>query len=299
MPSASDPRVAVIVIGYSPPELLARCLAELRAQMAERNEAEMVVVAHASHQGCSFENVRSQFSEFTWVQASDALNVARLRGLGMAHSTAPVVAFLEGDCIPGPGWLARLRDVDPVGALGGAIEPHDFRRALDWAAYFCEFGKFMAPLPSSPTQLPGTNVVYRRAALPDARRLAMDGLFETFLNASLGREALAADATLIVRHERTWRAWSALATRFHHGRVFAALRVRGLSVAQRAPYLALALLLPAVLVARVLGQPLRRGRYVTRALAAMPWIAVLSASWAIGELAGYAAGPGESLERWK
>jgi glycosyltransferase involved in cell wall biosynthesis len=299
MPSSPESGVAVIVIGYAPPELLGRCLDVLRDQTSSRSDVELLVVAHPSHQGTPFAPVRSRFPGIGWIEAPFDQNVARLRGIGIARTRAPVVALLEGDCIPEPGWVERLTTLRPAGALGGAIEPGRFRRALDWAGFFCEFAPFMRPLPPKPAQLPGSNVVYRREALPPAERLAAHGLFETFVNASLGEESLATDDDLVVRHERTWSTRLLIATRFHHGRVFASLRVSGQPLSRRLPYIGLAAALPAVLCARVLGEVFRRRRFRLRAVLAAPWIVVLSLSWALGELAGYAAGPGSSLDQWR
>ncbi len=299
MPSTREVRVSVVVIGYAPAALLSRCLAELREQQKGRGDTELLVVAHPEHQGTSFAPVRAQFPDITWVDAPVEHNVARLRGLGIARAMAPVIALLEGDCIPAAGWLDRLVTVEPVGGVGGAIDPGNFRSGVDWAAYFCEFAPFMSPLPRVPKQLPGTNVVYRRAALPPASLLEAEGLFETFLNADLGADALATDSGLVVHHERTWQLGLALATRFHHGRVFAALRVRGWPLSKRAPYLGLAVALPIVLIARVFGEVWRRRRLRGRAILTMPWIVALSASWALGEFAGYAAGAGSSLDKWR
>jgi len=300
MLSGPEIRVSVVVIGYAPADLLARCLALLRSQVTERRDTEVLVVAHPTHQGSSLAPLKGQFPEFNWIDAPPTHNVARMRGLGIARSQGSVVALLEGDCMPSPGWLGHLTQMKPAAAVGGAVEPGAFRRGVDWAAYFCEFAKYMLPLPPAPTQLPGANVVYRRAALPDPARLEAEGFYETFVNAGIGSgAALTSDSALVVQHERTWRAGVALATRFHHGRGFAALRLRGRPARQRVPYLALAALLPLVLVARVLGETVRRRRLVGRALVVLPWIVALSVSWALGEFAGYAAGPGTSLDRWR
>jgi len=300
MPSNPDPRVSIVVVGYAPAPLLARCLAVLSEQQARYPDAELLVVAHAEHKGTLLDPVRARFPAIPWIVAPVDHNVARLRGLGIARSRGAVVALLEGDCIPADDWLGRVAQLAPAVALGGAVEPGDFRRGLDWAAYFAEFSQFMAPLPERPAQLPGTNVAYRRAALPDTATLEGEGLYETFLNADLGaRAALATDSALVVRHERTWRPADLLATRYHHGRGFGGLRVRGQPPVKRMAYLGLAVLLPFVLVARVLRNVGRRRRLIGRALASLPWIALLSASWSIGEFAGYAAGPGSSLEKWR
>ena len=299
MNSAPEPAVSVIVIGYAPPTVLQRCLDELRRQCEQRPEIELLVVAQREHQGNSFAPVRSRFSDLPWIEAPDDCNVSRLRGLGIARSSAPVVALLEGDCVPAKDWVARLARLRPAGGIGGAIEPGAFRSRLDWAAYFSEFAPFLAPLPARPPQLPGTNVCYRRGALPAAERLAAEGMFETFVNADLGDEALASDSSLVVYHERHWPTALAIATRFHHGRVFAALRVRGTPLSRRVVFMGLSVALPAVLFARVLKEVVRRRRFLLQALLATPWLAVLSASWAAGEFMGYTFGAGSSLDKWR
>ena len=293
-------RITVVVIGYAPADVLKRCLSELRAQAQPRSDTEVLVVAHPEHQGGSLGAVNAEFREFTWIAVPPSYNVARMRGLGIARCRGAVVALLEGDCVPARDWLTRVAEMSPVSAVGGAVEPGAFRRGVDWGAYFCEFAKFMLPLPTSVEHLPGANVVYRRDRLPDPARLEAEGFYETFVNAGL-RDAgpLAFDSSLVVRHERTWRAGVVLATRFHHGRGFASLRVRERSAVSRLPFLALSMLLPFVLVARVLREPLRRSRLVGRALLTLPWIIALSLSWSAGEFMGYLAGPGTSLARWR
>ena len=292
--------LSVVVIGYAPADLLSRCLAELRTQHRGRTNVEILVVAQKSHQGSPLTPLRAQFPEFTWVEASSEQNVARMRGLGIARSFGSVIALLEGDCLPASDWLEQLTRMSPAAAVGGAVEPGSFHRAVDWAAYFCEFARFMLPLPSVIHQLPGANVVYRRSALPDPARLEREGFYETFVNATLsGRGGHPTEASLVVRHQRTWTSGALLAVRFHHGRGFAALRTQGQSLRKRAPFMVLALALPAVLVARVVGEPLHRRRLMARTLMTLPWIVALSLAWGLGEFAGYAAGPGTSLDRWR
>lgn len=298
MPLEAEIRAAVVVIAYAPPDLLARCLGALREQRAGRNDIEILIVAQPSHQSRTFDAVKAQFAEFIWVDATQSQNVARMRGLGVARSTAPVIALLEGDCVPAPGWFDALAQMTPAAAVGGAIEPGDFSRGVDWAAYFAEFGRYMLPLPKRTPQLPGANVVYRRAALPDPQQLQADGFYETFINSSIG-DSHPTNSALVVRHERTWTLTTILATRFNHGRGFASLRTRGSSFAKRLPFMLLSIALPLVLIARVAGEPFKRRRLVARTIVTLPWIIALSVSWAAGEFAGYAAGPGSSLDKWR
>ncbi len=296
----NEPRVSVVIIGYAPPHEFAQCLAEVRAQLAGTSDAEVLIVAHLDDPANPRAHLKEAYAEFNWVDTPPAHNVARMRGLGIARSRASIVALLEGDCVPAAGWFSQLMTLEPSAAIGGAVEPGPFVHGVDWAAYFCEFAKYMLPIPETSAQLPGANVVYRRAVLPDPEQLEAEGFYETFVNAGVGGGSVfSVDPCLVVQNCRTWRPGAALAARYHHGRGFAGLRTRGMSMGKRLPYVALGIALPAVLIARVLGELFRRRRFVGRGVVTLPWIAALSASWAIGEIAGYLAGPGTSLEQWR
>lgn len=294
------PHFSVVVIAYAPANLLTECLNALRTQTQGHSNIEVLVVAPAMHMGQPLGEVRLLVPDFAWIDAPSGYNVAHMRGLGIAKSSAPIVALIEGDCLPSTNYVAQLLVQNPVAATGGAVEPAHFTRSIDWAAYFCEFAKFLQPLPAHVNQLPGANVVYRRSALPNPMQLEREGLYETFVNAALGNgDVRAYDSQLVVVNQRTWRTRVAISTRYHHGRGFASLRVHQYPIAKRVPYMGLALLLPLVLSARVLTEMWRRRRFVGRSLIVLPWIVVLSCSWALGEFMGYAAGPGSSLDNWR
>src|SRR5262249_58689807 len=53
---------------------------------------------------------------------------AAARNTGLAAADTPLVAFLDSDCVPGPGWLDALLPhfTDPaVGAVAPRIVPHE------------------------------------------------------------------------------------------------------------------------------------------------------------------------------
>ena len=292
--------VSIVVIGYAPASLLLNCVSALQSQVAGRSNVEVIVVAPKTHQGTALGPIHAVVPEFLWLEAPPAYNVARMRGLGIARSRAPIIAMIEGDCMPSANWVARVLEGGAGSAIGGAVEPAAFSRGIDWAAYFCEFAKFMRPLPTRVHQLPGANVVYERAVLPEPAHLESEGFYETFVNASVGgRHTLAYDADLVVVNHRRWSIRGALRTRFHHGRGYAALRVANRSLGGRLPFMATSFVLPWVLSARVMGEIWRRRRFVIRSIIVLPWIVALSVTWSVGELLGYGAGPGSSLEQWR
>ena len=62
---------------------------------------------------------------------------AAARNTGLAAADTPLVAFLDSDCVPGPGWLDTLLPhfADPaVGAMAPRIVPHESGRT--WLARY-------------------------------------------------------------------------------------------------------------------------------------------------------------------
>jgi mycofactocin system glycosyltransferase len=62
---------------------------------------------------------------------------AAARNTGLAAADTPLIAFLDSDCVPGPGWLDRLLPhfADPaVGAVAPRIVPHENGRS--WLARY-------------------------------------------------------------------------------------------------------------------------------------------------------------------
>lgn len=301
--STSPPIVSVVVVAFNGHAVLTRCLAALAAQW-EPTRAELLVVGHRSDGSRQLERLRNRVPSATWVAAPASHNVARMRVLGMSQSRGEIVVLLEDDCVPADGWLDRFITLssESWGAIGGAIEPGGFTRAHDWAAYFTEYSRFMLPLPEgSAAALPGTNIGYRRRALAGVLDQFADGFYETFANRAISEagHVLRREPTLVVYNIHTWSPSALLAARYHHGRVFAGLRLAGQPVWRRTPYLGLAFLLPPVLVSRILRQIASRRRNLGAATRALPWIILCATAWALGEFVGYLRGPGDSLERWR
>lgn len=285
-------RLSVIVVSFSAPGILEQCLLSLDQQTVQ-DGVEILV----ARRGTS--DLQTRFAHRRWIAAPEKSTVPQLRSLGLTGSTGEIVVLLEDDCVAPPTWCATLLQAheQPAVVIGGGVEPGNYRQAGDWAAYFCEFGRFMPPVPDGETEaLPGTNVSYKRAALT----VPTDGFYEAFVHRELQRagQSLKSDNTLVVQHINTQPFSRVLASRYHHGRGYAAMRVTGRPWLQRLPYVAIALVLPVVMVSRILRVVFARARHVSRALRALPWIVALCVSWSLGEFLGYAAGPGKSLEDW-
>lgn len=221
--------------------------------------------------------------------------VPSLRGAGLRASSGEVVALLEDHLRPAPGWLDALRARHAQSAsrlaVGGAVDPVDTGRLIDWAAYFCEYGWHMSPVcEGAAALLTAANISYKRAAL------AMFGeldAWETVWHARLrdrGQE-LFRDPDMVVLHERRFFLGPFVRERIAYGRDYAATRARGMTPGERIARAVSAPVLPFVLATRLGASVFRKRRNRWKFIAALPWTLLFLAAWALGEEIGYVAGP--------
>jgi glycosyltransferase involved in cell wall biosynthesis len=126
---ASTPRVSVVVATRNRAERLRNLLAGLRSQTLDPGEFEVVVVDDASDDGTP--------GYLAGPGAEGALRLERLtleRNMGRAAARergwrtarAPLVAFIDDDCVPDPRWLEAALDAHgrtPGAILQGRTEP--------------------------------------------------------------------------------------------------------------------------------------------------------------------------------
>jgi hypothetical protein len=215
-----------------------------------------------------------------------------LRAIGLQRARGRVVALLEDHGIPAPGWcrtvLAAHTDADA--AIGGAVE-NGVDRLLNWAVYYCDFGRYQNPVPEGPAEfLSDCNVSYKRAALASVQPLWAEAFHETAVNWELQRrgERMRLVPELVVHQTRwTLRLFPALVERYVWGRSIAGTRAQAMTAFRRLMLATLWFLLPLVLSWRVISQALRKRRHSDRLLLSIPLILLLETIWSAGELVGY------------
>jgi O-antigen/teichoic acid export membrane protein/GT2 family glycosyltransferase len=167
--------IAVVVPVRDGSALVGRCVQACRDQ--SRPPDEVIVVDNGSSDDTAAVAVGAGAS----VLSEPVRGSYRARNRGWRSTSAEIIAFTDGDCIPDPNWLAQL--VEPfrdrtVAAVGGAIVQAELasasqrwmveRRFLDQAQNAAhEFLPFFAT----------ANVAYRRSVLE-----ALDGFDEAFLS---------------------------------------------------------------------------------------------------------------------
>jgi glycosyltransferase involved in cell wall biosynthesis len=299
----SRPALSVVVVSFNSPALLARCLASLVEQAAAHN-AEVMVVRAIRTDDLDCDAVRERFDGCCWLISPSDETVPRMRCQGISAARGAVVALIEDDCDVDERWCAAVLEAHrgPWVAVGGAVEPGSYTRALDWAVYLYEYGRFMLPFEAHESAvLPGNNISYKRDALSGEGLVEDDGFYDVFVHDAWRLQGLPMmiSPTLVVTNRNSWSWANVWVTPFHHGRGFAAKRVAGRSWSRRCGLALLAPFLPLLQICRIVRLTLERNRLGARLALAGPGLAVFGASWALGEFVGYLLGPGKSVQHWR
>ena len=219
-----------------------------------------------------------------------------LRSRALAMSRGDIVALLEDHEYADPGWAARVLDAHAgdVDAVGGAVE-NSVDRALNWAVYFCDFGRYQNPVAPGPSRLAtDVNVSYKRSALERVAPVWRTRFHERLVHAALlsqgGRLALS-PAIVVFQRRIDLTLGDALRERFIWGRSYASARAEHWRLARRAAIAALTPALPPLLLSRMALTVARKRRCRGAFLRALPLTALLVTAWSIGELAGYLSSP--------
>ncbi len=261
---------------------------------------EIIVPYHSQIDG--IERLRQQFPEVVFIPVNDLRTYSgqggsrehhdELRARGLAVARGTIIGLLEDHARPAQDWCARMVEAHQrqFAAVGGAIE-NGIDRSLNWAVYFCDFGKYQNPLSAGESSfVSDANVSYKRSALEGVRSTWQEAFHETAVNWALTArgEKLALSPDIIVYQHRTrLRLGPALRERFIWGRSYAAARSKLVSRGKRLAYAALSPLLPGVLLLRMAVNVMKKRRCVGAFLRALPLTAILTMSWSLGELAGY------------
>lgn len=292
--------VSIVIAAHNARPALVQSLPALLAQ--EGIEAAEIIVADSSTDGTA-QWVTDYFPSICLLHHDEPLTVPELRGRAIAAAQGEIIAILDPFSVVAQGWLAALRQAHrnrPNGVIGGTVDLHhsDSANWLDWALYINEYGMFMPPMPAGEMEiLPGSNISYKRPLLFDeANQPRYPVFWKTFTN----QAAEAAGSALWLAPEMQvslykpvpfvdfWR------TRYHHGRCFAGMRVADAPSRERLWRAATAPLLPFLLLWRWGQRYLRKGHHRDKFLLTLPLQWLLFGTWALGELAGYLRGTGDS-----
>jgi GT2 family glycosyltransferase len=289
------PTVSVVVASNRDKALLQACLGSLLGQ-CQRLKAELLVAragaaSDVSALGKTYPSVR-------FIAAPVDASIPQLRAIGMAQASGDVVALTEDHCIADENWVETLTqsansDADVV---GGGMDNARRSRAIDWAAYFAEYGFFSADRPETNTGTPlltGANIAYKRHVIADVIGWAQDGEWENVAHSRLVAQGsmLRFARTAAIYQNQTYSVSSFCTDRYVHGRDYARKRLVEDAGARRWLLLAGSPLLPPLLTWRV-ARAAARGRLGTF-VRALPATILFLTAWSVGEAVGYLRGPAD------
>jgi hypothetical protein len=220
----------------------------------------------------------------------------RRRAVGLSAAGGGIVCILEDRGIPERDWARKVADLHerlPYAVIGGAVEC-GVDASLNWAVYFCDYGRYQLPFEAGPRPyVTDVNISYKRTAVESTRPLWEERYHETTVHWQLARdgETLFLTPDLVVwQRRRGLRVGKILRERVEWGRLFAYTRVKEASSARRIAFAVTSPLLPLVLFVRhthmQMDKRVRFGRFVR----ASPLVALFLAAWSWGELVGYVTG---------
>lgn len=116
-----QPDIAVIIPHYNDVERLDRCLTELMQN--DIRGAEILVVDNSSP--TPPDRLHDRFPQVRFLSESEK-GAGPARNCGVRESRAPVLAFIDADCVPAHDWLTVARAVAPRADLvGGRVDVFD------------------------------------------------------------------------------------------------------------------------------------------------------------------------------
>lgn len=227
-------------------------------------------------------------------------DIFALRARATPHARGWVVAYTEDHCLPEPGWCRNIltahRRHGDRAAVSGAATNGTVDTLWDRASFLLTFAPVLPPLPAGPLQRvpPPANVSIKREALEPYGELG-DGFLEFELMPHLHRagHVALADDVRVSHYQGKTRNWFVI-HHFHNGRTTTGLldRAGGLRQFARRARDSIALVPRHTLV--TFREVWRRPAQRRPDLPAVPFVGVLLAAHATGQLVGLLAGPGDS-----
>src|SRR5216683_6577841 len=180
-------KLSVVIAASNDLAALGKTLSSLRGQ-AETADTEVIAVCNFD--GEAQEEVAKQFRFAKYVTLARDTTVPELRSRGIYLSRGEIIALVEDYCTLDDRWCAEIKKAHesrhPI--VGGSVENRCPDKPLNWAVYFYDYGKYMAPVQAGPTQtLSGISVSYTREVLREVESAFRDGFYEVFVHEEIKR----------------------------------------------------------------------------------------------------------------
>src|SRR5207249_4500436 len=168
----TEPELSVVVAVVSDARHLEGCLTTLQNQT---NAPAMQIIVPYDSRDDQIASLASRFPQVNFYKvtglrspvgdkAASREHHDELRAVGLGLAKAPIIALIEDHGRADRHWSRNIVEAhkNPYAAVGGAIE-NEVDRPLNWAVYFCDFGRYQNPLTAGPSvYLSDANLSYKR-----------------------------------------------------------------------------------------------------------------------------------------
>ena len=245
----------------------------------------------------------SGFGRVEYVEVGPLIDVDREAARAVPVATAPLIAFIEDHAFAEPQWAEAMVTAHrgPWVAVASTMVNANPERALSWCNLLVSYASSVEPVVEGEREaIPGHNLSYKREALLPfgdtlRDRIVREGGLLSELRSRGGRFLIAERAR--VHHINPSTIPATVEIRWHAGRLYGARRASSgqWGFARRALYVALGPLIPVVRFSRVTRELFGDHTRDEIARRVKPAIFAGLIVDALGQMAGYALGAGQSL----
>jgi glycosyltransferase involved in cell wall biosynthesis len=299
MAPKGSPDLSVVIMTPDSFETIRKTLEAIRQQTV-KNRIELIIVAPENADVNPDLSVIGQFYGYRLIKIISFRSLGTAKAEGIRAASAPVIALIEEHVYPDPGWAEALISAHQakwsvIGPVVRNAEPHTL---MSWADFIITYGQWMEPQSGGITSaLPGHNSSYKRSVLMDYEDALGEKLeVEAALHDELQHQGhlLYIEPNAVIYHLGYHKLFASLPVQFHIGRLYATGRIMTWPLIRRLLYFAASPLIPLVRLFRLTRRLIQSGSQRRCPYLALVFTLPGLISSALGEMAGYAAGPGDS-----
>lgn len=296
-----EPALAAIVVIPDTYQSVRRTMGHLQAQTAAK-QMEVVLVVPSPEQCGLDETELACFHSWQVVEIGPIKSIAHGFAAGIRNANAPVVALTEDHSFPEANWAQVLiaAHEQPWAAVGPTISNGNPDNMISWADFHASYSEWAQPISSGTVRhLPGHNSSYKRDILLACGE-QLDSLMqaESVLHRYLrgrGYQLWFESNTYTLHLNFTaWTPW--IKAQYHTGRQFAATWAQEWSWPRRLLFTLGSPGIPWLRLWRI-QKHIRRAHTTGFFIRLLPLLLAGLVVNGLGQMAGYAAGAGDSIEK--
>jgi len=298
---SAEPALAAIVVVPDSYNTVQHTISHLQVQTVVK-QIEIIFVAPSHKQLGLDESKLTCFHSWQVIEVGTIKSIAHGFAAGIRHAHAPIVALTEDHSFPDANWAEVLITAhqQPWAAVGPKMRNGNPNTPISWADFYISYGEWAHPASSGTVRhLPGHNSSYKGdILLTYGDRLESLMQAESVLHRHLrarGYQLLLESSTYTSHLNFTsWSSW--IKAQYHTGRQFAATWAQPWSWTHRLLFTVASPLIPWVRLWRI-QKHVRSAQTSGFLICLLPVLLVGLLVNGFGQMMGYAAGAGDSIEK--